>query len=90
MAKIKKKIGKEIISVNSVTKEFGDFKALDSVRAKIYEKEVVVVLGPSGSGKSTFIRTVNGLEPHDSGKIIIDGTEINDNLKTLQKIRSNV
>ena len=90
MAKIKKKIGKEIISVNSVTKEFGDFKALDSVSAKIYEKEVVVVLGPSGSGKSTFIRTVNGLEPHDSGKIIIDGTEINDNLKTLQKIRSNV
>ena len=71
-------------------KEFGDFKALDSVSAKIYEKEVVVVLGPSGSGKFTFIRTINGLEPHDSGKIIIDGTEINDNLKTLQKIRSNV
>ena len=44
MVKIKKKIGKEIISVNSVSKEFGDFKALDSVSAKIYEKEVVVVL----------------------------------------------
>ena len=67
MVKIKKKIGKEIISVNSVTKEFGDFKALDSVSAKIYENEVVVVLGPSGSGKSTFKRTINGLETHESG-----------------------
>ena len=77
MPKIKKKIGKEIIVVDSISKNFGDFKALDSVSAKIYEKEVVVVLGPSGSGKSTFIRTINGLEPHDTGKIIVDETEIN-------------
>ena len=81
MTKMKKKIGKEIISVDLVTKKFGDFKALDNVSAKIYEKEVVVVLGPSGSGKSTFIRTINGLEPHDSGTIKIGGTEINNNLK---------
>ncbi|MBK65647.1 MAG: amino acid ABC transporter ATP-binding protein [Chloroflexi bacterium] len=87
---MKKKIGKEIISVDLVTKKFGDFKALDNVSAKIYEKEVVVVLGPSGSGKSTFIRTINGLEPHDSGKIIVDGKEINDDLKSLQNVRSNV
>tara|TARA_Y100001970_G_C14226183_1_gene855831 strand:- start:1351 stop:2109 length:759 start_codon:yes stop_codon:yes gene_type:complete len=90
MTKMKKKIGKEIISVDLVTKKFGDFKALDNVSAKIYEKEVVVVLGPSGSGKSTFIRTINGLEPHDSGKIIVDGIEINDDLKSLQNVRSNV
>tara|TARA_Y100001936_G_scaffold172865_1_gene169315 strand:- start:4613 stop:5371 length:759 start_codon:yes stop_codon:yes gene_type:complete len=90
MTKMKKKIGKEIISVDLVTKKFGDFKALDNVSAKIYEKEVVVVLGPSGSGKSTFIRTINGLEPHDSGKIIVDGKEINDDLKSLQNVRSNV
>jgi ABC-type polar amino acid transport system ATPase subunit len=90
MTKMKKKIGKEIISVDLVTKKFGDFKALDNVSAKIYEKEVVVVLGPSGSGKSTFIRTINGLEPHDSGTIKIGETEINNNLKNLQEVRSNV
>ncbi len=87
---MKKKIGKEIISVDKITKKFGDFVALDSVSSKIYEKEVVVVLGPSGSGKSTFIRTINGLEPHDSGTIKISGTEINNNLKNLQEVRSNV
>jgi len=90
MTKMKKKIGKEIISVEKVTKKFGDFVALNDVSSKIYEKEVVVVLGPSGSGKSTFIRTINGLEPHDSGTIKISGTEINDNLKNLQEVRSNV
>ena len=87
---MKKKIGKEIISVDKITKKFGDFVALNSVSSKIYEKEVVVVLGPSGSGKSTFIRTINGLEPHDSGTIKISGTEINNKLKNLQEVRSNV
>ena len=87
---MKKKIGKEIISVDNVVKKFGDFVALNGVSSKIYEKEVVVVLGPSGSGKSTFIRTINGLEPHDSGKIKIGGTEINNKLKNLQEVRSNV
>ena len=87
---MKKKIGKEIISVDNVIKKFGDFVALNGVSSKIYEKEVVVVLGPSGSGKSTFIRTINGLEPHDSGTIKIGGTEISNNLKNLQEVRSNV
>ena len=87
---MKKKIGKEIILVDNVIKKFGDFIALNDVSSKIYEKEVVVVLGPSGSGKSTFIRTINGLEPHDSGTIKIGGTEINNNLKNLQEVRSNV
>ena len=87
---MKKKIGKEIISVDNVIKKFGDFIALNDVSSKIYEKEVVVVLGPSGSGKSTFIRTINGLEPHDSGTIKIGGTEISNNLKNLQEVRSNV
>ena len=87
---MKKKIGKEIISVDNVVKKFGDFVALNGVSSKIYEKEVVVVLGPSGSGKSTFIRTINGLEAHDSGTIKIGGTEISNNLKNLQEVRSNV
>ena len=86
----KKQIGKEIISTTNVTKFFGRFQALKGITAKVYEQEVVVILGPSGSGKSTFIRTLNRLEPHDSGTIIVDGIELNDDVKNLQYVRSNV
>ena len=86
----KKQIGKEIITTTDVTKSFGRFQALKGITAKVYEQEVVVVLGPSGSGKSTFIRTLNRLEPHDSGTIIVDGIELNDDVKNLQYVRSNV
>tara|TARA_Y100001970_G_scaffold136698_1_gene168177 strand:+ start:8727 stop:9485 length:759 start_codon:yes stop_codon:yes gene_type:complete len=88
--KEKKQIGKEIITTTDVTKSFGRFQALKGITAKVYEQEVVVVLGPSGSGKSTFIRTLNRLEPHDSGTIIVDGVELNDDVKNLQYVRSNV
>ncbi len=88
--KSKKKIGKEIISTDEVTKSFGKFQALKGITSKIYEKEVVVIFGPSGSGKSTFIRTLNRLEPHDSGEIIVDGIELNDDVKNLQYVSSNV
>ena len=88
--KSKKKIGKEIISTDEVTKSFGKFQALKGITSKIYEKEVVVIFGPSGSGKSTFIRTLNRLEPHDSGEIIVDGIVLNDDVKNLQYVRSNV
>ena len=88
--KSKKKIGKEIISTHEVTKSFGKFQALKGITSKIYEKEVVVIFGPSGSGKSTFIRTLNRLEPHDSGEIIVDGIVLNDDVKNLQYVRSNV
>ncbi|MEC8839022.1 MAG: amino acid ABC transporter ATP-binding protein [Candidatus Neomarinimicrobiota bacterium] len=88
--KSKKKIGKEIISTDEVTKSFGKFQALKGITSKIYEKEVVVIFGPSGSGKSTFIRTLNRLEPHDSGEIIVDGIVVNDDVKNLQYVRSNV
>ena len=88
--KSKKQIGKEIILTDKVTKSFGKFQALRGITSKIYEKEVVVIFGPSGSGKSTFIRTINRLEPHDSGQIIVDGIELNDDVKNLQHVRSNV
>mgnify|MGYP001284137814 FL=1 len=88
--KAKKQIGKEIILTDKVTKSFGKFQALKGITSKIYEKEVVVIFGPSGSGKSTFIRTINRLEPHDSGQIIVDGIELNDDVKNLQHVRSNV
>ena len=90
VVKKKKKIGSPIIIAENVTKSFGNFQALKGITANILEKEVVVILGPSGSGKSTFIRTINRLEPHDSGKIVVDGVEINDDVKNLQIVRSNV
>ncbi len=88
--KIQKHIGDAIISASEVTKSFGQFQALRGINATIYEQEVVVILGPSGSGKSTFIRTLNRLEPHDSGEIVVDGIQLNDDVRNLQKVRSNV
>ena len=85
-----REIGEPIIITEGVEKWFGDFQALKGITTTIREREVVVVLGPSGSGKSTFIRTLNRLEPHDAGRIVIDGIELNDNLRNLEKIRSDV
>ena len=79
-----------IIQARDVEKWFGNFAALKGVSADIQEGEVVVVLGPSGSGKSTFIRCINQLEEHEVGTIIVDGIEINDDSRNLQKIRSDV
>ena len=79
-----------IIHAENVKKKFGDFYALKGVSMDVNEGEVVVILGPSGSGKSTFIRTINQLEKHDEGRIVVDGTELNDDIKNLETIRSNV
>ena len=78
-----------IVSEN-VDKWFGDFQALDNVTMSVAEHEIVVILGPSGSGKSTFIRCLNRLEEHDSGRIVIDGIEMNDDVRNLNAIRSEV
>jgi general L-amino acid transport system ATP-binding protein len=79
-----------IIQAEGVEKWFGDFQALKGVSAQVREGEVVVIFGPSGSGKSTFIRTINRLEAHDGGRIIVDGVELNDDLGNLEHIRSEV
>ena len=80
----------DIIICEGVTKWFGDFQALRGITTNVAEGEVVVVFGPSGSGKSTFIRTLNRLEAHDEGTIIIDGVELNNDLRNLEKVRSEV
>jgi general L-amino acid transport system ATP-binding protein len=79
-----------MIVVEGVSKWFDDFQALRDVTTTVREREVVVVFGPSGSGKSTFIRTLNRLEQHDAGRIVIDGIELNDDLANLEAIRSEV
>ncbi len=76
-----------MVHAEDVVKRFGTFTALDNVNISVKEGEVVVIVGPSGSGKSTFLRTINQLERHDSGRIIVDGMEITDDMRTLAKIR---
>ena len=79
-----------IILAEGVSKWFGDFQALDDVTLSVKEHEIVVILGPSGSGKSTFIRCLNRLEEHDSGRIVIDGIELNEDVRNLRAIREEV
>ena len=80
----------DIIITEGVDKWFGDFQALDDVTLSVKEHEIVVILGPSGSGKSTFIRCLNRLEEHDAGRIVIDGIELNEDVRNMQTIRSEV
>ena len=80
----------DMISCDGVSKWFGDFQALDGITATIKEQEVVVVLGPSGSGKSTWIRCINKLEHHQEGRIVVDGVELTNDLRNIEKIRSEV
>ncbi len=81
---------KDMIVCQGVNKWYGDFQALSDITATVKETEVVVVLGPSGSGKSTWIRCVNRLEHHQSGNIIVDGVELTNDVRNIEKIRSEV
>jgi general L-amino acid transport system ATP-binding protein len=83
-------LGNDIIICNDVHKWYGNFHVLKGITTSIKEREVVVVIGPSGSGKSTWIRTLNRLEEHQQGQIIIDGTELNDDVKNIREIRAEV
>ena len=80
----------DIIVYKDVHKWFGNFHVLRGITTTIRKGEVVVVFGPSGSGKSTFIRTINRLEEHQRGDIIVDGIELTNNLKQIDRIRSEV
>ena len=79
-----------IIIARDVHKWFGDFHALRGVTTTVGRGEVVVVIGPSGSGKSTFIRTVNRLEQHQRGDIIVDGVEMTEDVRNIDAIRREV
>ena len=79
-----------IIQIKDVNKWFGDFQVLSGINLEVMPKEKIVVCGPSGSGKSTLIRCINRLEEHQEGEIIVDGKEISENTKDLEKIRAEV
>ena len=80
----------DMIVCVDVDKWYGDFQALKGVTATIKEGEVAVVCGPSGSGKSTWIRCINRLEVHQGGAIVVDGIELTNDLRNIEKIRSEV
>jgi general L-amino acid transport system ATP-binding protein len=79
-----------IIVMDEVNKWFGSLHVLRDVSMSVAEKERVVVCGPSGSGKSTMIRCINRLETHQRGRIVVDGTELTDDLRSLDTIRREV
>jgi general L-amino acid transport system ATP-binding protein len=83
-------LGNELIICKDVHKWFGDFHVLKGITTSVREREVVVVIGPSGSGKSTWIRTINRLEEHQKGQIIVDGIELNNDMKNIKDVRREV
>jgi general L-amino acid transport system ATP-binding protein len=81
---------KEIIVCRNVNKWFDDFHVLRGIDLTVKVGEVIVIFGPSGSGKSTFIRTINRLEEHQEGDIIVDGIELSHDIRNIEAIRSEV
>ena len=77
-----------IIKVQEVHKWYGNFHALKGINMEVAKGEVIVIFGPSGSGKSTFIRTLNRLEEHQRGKIMVDGIEMSHDVRNIEQIRS--
>ena len=80
----------DIIVCRDVHKWFGSFHVLTGITTTIKRGEVVVVFGPSGSGKSTFIRTINRLEEHQRGDIIVDGIKLTHDIRNIEAVRSEV
>jgi len=79
-----------MISIQNVSKWYGEFQVLKDCTTEVSKGEVVVVCGPSGSGKSTLIKTVNGLEPFQKGTISVDGVEVNDPKTDKSKLRARI
>jgi len=79
-----------IIEIIEMHKWYGDFHVLQDINLTVKRKERIVICGPSGSGKSTLIRCINRLEEHQRGKIIVDGIELTNDLKNIEKIRAEV
>jgi general L-amino acid transport system ATP-binding protein len=82
--------GREMIVCEDVHKWFGHVHVLRGISMTVMTGEVVVIFGPSGSGKSTFIRTLNRLEEHQRGRIVVDGIELSDDIRNIAAVRSEI
>ncbi len=79
-----------IIICEDVHKWYGHFHALKGIDLTIRRGEVIVIFGPSGSGKSTFIRTINRLEEHQRGRIVVDGIELTNDIRNIEAVRREI
>ena len=79
-----------MISIKNVNKSFGDHHVLTDVSLEVPKSNVIALIGPSGAGKSTLIRTINALEPIDTGEIIVDGISIHDKKTDINVARTNI
>jgi general L-amino acid transport system ATP-binding protein len=78
------------INIIGMSKWYGNFHVLKNINLEVQRGERIVICGPSGSGKSTMIRCINHLEQHQDGKIVVDGTELTNDIKRIDKIRQDV
>ncbi len=78
------------VEIAKMNKWYGDFHVLRDIDLKVMKGERIVIAGPSGSGKSTMIRCINRLEEHQSGKIVVDGIELTNDLKKIDEVRREV
>jgi general L-amino acid transport system ATP-binding protein len=79
-----------LIEFDGVNKWYGDFHVLRDINLRVAKGERIVICGPSGSGKSTLIRCINRLEEHQAGRLVVDGVELSDDVKTIEAIRKQV
>ncbi len=79
-----------MIEITDLHKWFGEFHVLQGIDLSVRKQERIVICGPSGSGKSTLIRCINRLEEHQRGRIVVDGIELINNIKNIEKIRAEV
>jgi glutamate/aspartate transport system ATP-binding protein len=79
-----------VIKIDTISKWYGPTQVLKDCSAEVAKGEVVVVCGPSGSGKSTLIKCVNGLEPFQKGRIVVDGVSVGDPNTDLPKLRARI
>lgn len=79
-----------IVIVEHLLKTFNGFAALNDVSMKVARGEKIVICGPSGSGKSTLIRCINHIERHDGGRIVVDGTELTNQLADINSVRREI
>jgi glutamate/aspartate transport system ATP-binding protein len=79
-----------VIEIENISKWYGHFQVLTDCTTRIDKGDVMVVCGPSGSGKSTLIKTVNGLEPVQQGKIVVENVQVNDSKTNLSKLRARI